>query len=90
MGDLHGVQKEILNFLRLLPMTRNELGKAFKILHAKLVKLSLLPYEKRPFLYLDLISWLESKIENKSVQEVIRGKFVQEIETGNKLYFPLE
>ena len=90
MGDLHGVQKEILNFLRLLPMTRNELVKAFKILHAKLVKLSLLPYEKRPFLYLDLISWLESKIENKSVQEVIRGKFVQEIETGNKLYFPLE
>ncbi|MBI1836526.1 MAG: hypothetical protein HYR91_04605 [Flavobacteriia bacterium] len=91
MGDLHGVQREILSFLRLLPITdNNELIRAFKILHHKLVKLSLLPFEKRPFLYLDIISWLECKIENKSVQEVIQSKFNQELETGNKMYFPNE
>jgi hypothetical protein len=90
MGDLHGVQKEILNFLRLLPIDAKELLKAFKVLHGKLVKLSLLPFEKRPFLYLDIISWLESKIENKSVQEIVRDKFKRELETGNKLYFPIE
>jgi hypothetical protein len=90
MGDLHGVQREILNFLRLLPMNTNELLRAFKNLHTKLVKLSLLPFEKRPFLYLDIISWLESKIENKKVQDVIQSKFKKELETGNKLYFPNE
>lgn len=89
MGDLHGVQLEILNFLRSLPITDPlELIRAFKILHNKLVKLSLLPFEKRPFLYLDIISWLECKIANKSVQEIIQLKFKKEIETGNKFYFP--
>ena len=32
-------------------------------------------HESRAFLYLDVISWLESKIENKSVDSVIREKF---------------
>ena len=32
------------------------------------------PYEKRAFLYLDIISWLESKISNKPVQVIIKEK----------------
>lgn len=89
MGDLHGVQKEILNFLRQLPFSdERSLMRAFRILHAKLVKLSKLPYEKRPFLYLDIISWLECKIEKKTVQEIIRTKFLTELETGQSQYFP--
>ena len=32
--------------------------------------------ETRFFLYLDVISWLESKISGVPVQEVIRGKFL--------------
>lgn len=32
------------------------------------------PYEKRAFLYLDIISWLESKIENRPVAEIIQEK----------------
>ena len=32
------------------------------------------PYERRAFLYLDILSWLESKIENRSVSEIIREK----------------
>jgi hypothetical protein len=32
------------------------------------------PYEKRAFLYLDIISWLESKIENKTVASIIQEK----------------
>jgi hypothetical protein len=89
MGDLHGVQREILNFLRQLPFSdEKSLLRAFRILHGKLVKLSKLPYEKRPFLYLDIISWLECKIEGKTVQEVIRSKFIREQETGQSFYFP--
>lgn len=89
MGDLHGVQKEILQFLRQLPFTdEKSLLRGFKILHTKLVKLSQQVYEQRPFLYLDIISWLECKIEQKTVQEVIRTKFELEQKTGERLYFP--
>lgn len=89
MGDLHGVQREILNFLRQLPFADDKsLLRGFRVLHAKLVKLSQLPYEKRPFLYLDIISWLECKIEQRSVQSVIREKFLLEQETGQRVYFP--
>ena len=89
MGDLHGVQKEILNFLRQLPFAdEKSLLRAFRVLHAKLVKLSQLPFEKRPFLYLDIISWLECKIQKRSVQSVIREKFLLEQETGQRVYFP--
>lgn len=89
MGDLHGVQREILNFLRQLPFSdEKSLRRGFRVLHAKLVKLSQLPYEKRPFLYLDIISWLECKIQQRSVQSVIREKFLREQETGRSVYFP--
>lgn len=89
MGDLHGVQKEILNFLRQLPFSdEKSLLRAFRVLHTKLIKLSQLPYEKRPFLYLDIISWLECKMEQRTVQEVIREKFLLEQETGQRVYFP--
>lgn len=89
MGDLHGVQREILKFLRQLPFSdEKSLLRAFRVLHAKLVKLSQLPYEKRPFLYLDIISWLECKIAGRTVQSVIREKFELEQETGKRVYFP--
>lgn len=89
MGDLHGVQREILKFLRQLPFAdEKSLMRGFRILHATLVKLSQLPYEKRPFLYLDIISWLECKIAQRSVQSVIREKFLLEQETGQRIYFP--
>jgi len=32
------------------------------------------PYEKRAFLYLDILSWLESHLENKPVGQIIREK----------------
>lgn len=89
LGDMHGVQREILSFLR-QPAFVNEqaMMRGFKILHGKLVKLSQLPYEKRPFLYLDIISWLEAKMQNKPVQTIIREKFLKEEATGEHHYFP--
>jgi len=43
-------------------------------LHTELKKYEDHPYEKRAFLYLDIISWLESHLENKPVAEIIRKK----------------
>ncbi|MEZ5044938.1 MAG: hypothetical protein R2828_33880 [Saprospiraceae bacterium] len=80
MEDLHGVQKEIFRFLRKTPKMRaNEMKSEFMNLKEKLVKLEDLPLERRPFLYLDIISWLESKIEDTAVQTIIRRKFLNRI-----------
>ncbi|MEO1515110.1 MAG: hypothetical protein AAFV95_08850 [Bacteroidota bacterium] len=76
MEDLHMVQLEILKFLRKLPrIQRSELKEEFIRLRNNLMRIREQPYEKRPFLYLDIISWLESKIEGIKVQDIIRRKF---------------
>ncbi len=79
MQELHQAQKEILQFLRRLHriQRKNNLKREFVKLKASLVKIQDDPYERRPFLYLDIISWLESKIDNKPVKTVIREKFLQ-------------
>ncbi len=78
MDELHMVLKEILKFLRKLSgLAHNELIPAFKNLRNRLDDLKQLPYEQRPYLYLDIISWLESKITGQDVQSVIRVKFEQ-------------
>jgi len=78
MKDLHQVQREILKFLRKLPQIYDyELKDEFTKLKDTLVKLEDHPYERRPFVYLDIISWLEGKIEGRTVQEVIREKFLE-------------
>ena len=76
MEDMYEVQKEMIKFLRGLgDIYPHEIKKEFKKLHKKLKEFENHPYEKRAFLYLDVISWLESKIENKSVNIIIREKF---------------
>ena len=78
MKDLQEVQKEIFRFLRKTPkMKAVQLKQEFKDLKDKLIKVEEKAYERRPFLYLDIISWLESKIEQKTVQEVVHEKFLK-------------
>ncbi len=78
MNDFHAVQQAIIQFLRRLPkILPAQLPDEFVALHTTLVNLSSDPYEKRTFLYFDIISWLESKIEGRPVEEVIQGKFLK-------------
>ena len=80
MEDLHAVQKEIFRFLRRTPgMRKNVLMDEFRNLHAKLSKLQEDPFERRPFLYLDILSWLESKLENRTVADIIHEKFLERL-----------
>mgnify|MGYP000871377604 CR=1 FL=1 len=77
MEDLHEVQKEMIKFLKKLgDIFPNELKGEFIKLHDKLLEFEDHPYERRAFLYLDIISWLESKIENKSVDLIIIEKYI--------------
>ncbi|MBM1107438.1 hypothetical protein JQC67_14885 [Aurantibacter crassamenti] len=78
MNDMHAVQKEMLNFLRnLRNIYPHELRNEFEKLHKELKKYEDHPYEKRPFLYLDIISWLESHLQNKPVAQIIQQKAKQ-------------
>jgi hypothetical protein len=75
MDDLHEVQKEMIKFLKSLgSIYPSELRNEFQKLHTELKKYEDHPYEKRAFLYLDIISWLESHLENKPVGQIIREK----------------
>ncbi|BDD07953.1 hypothetical protein FUAX_03850 [Fulvitalea axinellae] len=73
--DVNLYQKHILRFLRNLPPEGDgQLQEAFGNLLDKLKELRKIPYEGRAFTYFDIISWLESKIQNRKVSEVIREK----------------
>jgi len=75
MNELHLVQQKIIAFLRnLSKIYPHELRNAFKELYLELKEFENHPYEKRSFMYLDIISWLESKIENVSVESIIKKK----------------
>jgi tetratricopeptide (TPR) repeat protein len=76
--DLSLMMQEILKFLRKsLYLKQKDIKPAFAQLRDRLVELSENPYEKRSFLYLDFISWLEAKVDGKLVQEVMREKFLE-------------
>lgn len=76
MEDLHDVQKEFIKFLRGLgDIYPHEVKNEFIKLHKKLKEFEDDPYQSRAFLYLDIISWLESKIQNLPIGLVIRNKF---------------
>jgi len=75
MNDLQAVQKKMIVFLRSLSdLYPSELKSAFKKLHTELKEYENHPYEKRAFLYLDIIAWLESNIENVPIGEIIKRK----------------
>ena len=76
--ELQAVQKAIFHFLRQTQKTPpSEVLNEFKKLHAVLLPLEKMKYERRPFLYLDIISWLEGKMEGTTIQAVIRRKFLE-------------
>ena len=76
MNDLHAVQRHIIDFLKGLgDIYPHQLKAEFKKLYEKLKVYEDDPYERRSFLYLDFLSWLESKIEDKPVADIIQEKF---------------
>lgn len=80
MEDLYEVQKEFIKFLRGLgDIYPHEVKNEFIKLYRKLKEYENDPYQSRSFLYLDIISWLESKIENRPLADIIRDKFQRSI-----------
>ena len=77
MENLQEVQKEFITSIKALSdVYPHEIKKEFKKIYDRLKKFENHPYEKRAFLYLDILSWLESKIENKSIANIIKEKTI--------------
>jgi len=86
MKNLSTVEEVLFNFLRKsiqrvsanpnAPEQKLSIKQSFAELLATLQPLEKNKLESRAFMYLDIISWLESKIEDKEVQSIIKEKFL--------------
>ena len=77
MQNLSKVEEEIFAFLRRsFRVGAHALKPEFEKLLETLKRYERNPLETRAFSYLDIISWLESKINNVNVQDVIREKYL--------------
>jgi hypothetical protein len=76
MENLSKVEEEVFAFLRRsFHVGAHALTPEFEKLLAKLRRYEGNPLETRAFAYLDIISWLESKIDHVNVQDVMREKY---------------
>jgi len=75
MKQLQPPLKLILQFVRKIPKIEEaDLKNEFISLRDDLKEIEQTQFERRPFLYLDIISWLESKIQDVPVGEIISRK----------------
>lgn len=80
MESLSKVEEEMFSFLRRsFHVGAHALKPEFERLLIKLKKYENNPLERRAFAYLDVISWLESKINNVNVQDVIRERYKRRV-----------
>lgn len=76
MNDMQQVQREMLTFLKKLnTFYAHDLKNELQILYQRLKPYENHPYERRTFYYLDILSWLESKITGRTIGEIVREKF---------------
>jgi hypothetical protein len=75
MKNLGAVEEVLFNFLRNSIQYGGDIKTSFSILLSTLQPLEKNKLESRAFMYLDIISWLESKIQSKDVQTIIKEKF---------------
>ncbi len=77
MQNLSAIDEAIFQFLRKsFHMSASKIRTEFSMLLETLKQFQDNRFATRAFSYLDIISWLESKITNNHVQDVIRRKFL--------------
>jgi hypothetical protein len=84
MQNLSVVEEEIFKFLRhSFHLSVTGIKPELEKLLIKLKKHQSDRFESRAFMYLDIISWIESKLENVPVQDVLKKKFAGKRNGGN-------
>lgn len=80
MENLSIVEKEIFYFVgNVFNLPKKQMILEFELMLQKLKSHLLNKYEARVYSYLDLISWLESKLKNVPVQQIVREKYLKKI-----------
>ena len=70
------VQKEFLYFLnRIIYKDQQTIHQEMLGFRNKLEKIARYSYDKKSFIYLDIISWVNSKVDGVSLAEVIQKRF---------------
>lgn len=83
MENLSLVEEEMFKFLRkAFNLSPEKLKPEFEKLLTKIKQFEQNKFETRAFVYLDIISWLESKVYNKPVQTIIRQKYLESKNKG--------
>lgn len=78
MQNLTVIEQEMFRFLRnSFKFTNRQLKPEFQNFLEKVKHLEGNRFETRSFAYLDIISWLESKVEGKPMQEIIHNKYLK-------------
>ncbi len=78
MQNLTVVEEEMFKFLRAsFHVSRHKLRQEFKNFLQKIKHLEKNRFETRAFAYLDIISWVESKLYEKTMSEVIHAKYLE-------------
>jgi hypothetical protein len=75
MENLTVIEQEIFKFFRKSLTGSSEIKPELQKFLQKVKHLEKNRFETRAFAYLDIISWLESKVSNKTMSEVIREKY---------------
>jgi hypothetical protein len=79
MQNLSLVEEEMFKFLkRTFYLSPKKLQPEFEKLLNRIKHWEKSHFETRAFAYLDIISWLESKVHNKPVYEIIREKYLSD------------
>lgn len=82
MNNLSVVEEKIFGFLQsAFRFSPKQLRSKFETLLSELKPLEKSNTGNRAFMYLDIISWLESKIEQIPVQEIIRKKYLAMVQS---------
>ena len=73
------LEEEMFKFLRTsFQLPRGKLRAELEMFLQKIKKFEKSRFETRAFAYLDILSWLESKVQEKPVYEIIREKYLEE------------
>ncbi|MEP6584300.1 MAG: hypothetical protein ABJA90_08530 [Ginsengibacter sp.] len=78
LQNLSSVEEEMFKFLRkTFYLSAKKLKPEFEKLLHTIKQFETSKFETRAFSYLDIISWLESKVNDKPVYEIIREKYLK-------------
>jgi hypothetical protein len=76
MKNLTAVEEAMFKFLRQsLPLSPRQLKPEFAKLLSTIKHLEKDRFQTRSFAYIDIISWMESKVTGQTMSEVVKGKY---------------